>query len=68
MQPNPRKAGYRQREWCEIAGISRAKLYTLPLNLKPKSVLVVGVRMITESPESYYARISALQARAGGDD
>jgi hypothetical protein len=49
------RAGYRLSEWTESAGFSRQKFYTL--KSPPRSVKIDRMRVITESPSDWLARI-----------
>jgi hypothetical protein len=59
-QQNVDQAGYAPAAWCELASISRAKLYQLPAELQPQSVKLGRRRIITESPREYLKRIATL--------
>jgi len=56
------KAGWKMGEYCELVGFGRSKLYTLPLELQPKSVVVGARRVIIEPPSVYLARYAAMQS------
>lgn len=58
------KAGYRLPEWLRHVPISRSKFYNLPPELRPHSVNLAGVMVITEQPPEYLARITAAQQKA----
>jgi hypothetical protein len=53
-------AGYAVRTWAPAAGISRALYYTLPDDLRPRSVTVGARRIIIEAPADWLKRIAAL--------
>jgi hypothetical protein len=48
-------AGYRPSDWAEAAGFSRQKYYAL--DNPPRSVKIDRMRIITESPADWLARI-----------
>lgn len=48
-------AGFRPGDWAEAAGFSRQKYYTL--ENPPKSVKIGRMRIITESPADWLARV-----------
>lgn len=48
-------AGYRPHQWAEAVGFSRQKYYAL--KNPPRSVKIDRMRVITESPADWLARI-----------
>ena len=48
-------AGYRPAGWAEAAGFSRQKFYAL--DHPPRSVKIDRMRIITESPADWLARV-----------
>ena len=55
------RAGYKFEEFARAVSLSRAYLYGLPPELRPRSVKFGSRRVIIEKPEDYLARIAALQ-------
>ena len=51
-------AGYAIARWAPAAGISKALFYTLPDNVRPRSVTVGARRIIIESPADWLKRIA----------
>lgn len=72
MQSTPKKtpparaerAGWQLDEWLPAVSISRAKFYSMPATMRPKSVHLGTRRIIVESPKEYLGRIAALQTSA----
>jgi hypothetical protein len=59
------KAGWGVDEWCKNVDFSRTFFYSLPRHLQPFSVRIGSKkRVITESPQSYLARMAAAQDKA----
>ena len=55
------QAGFTTLAWCQALSISRAKLYQLPGEFQPRSLVLGRRRIITESPREYLQRISKLK-------
>jgi hypothetical protein len=55
------KTGWTIKDFCVSVGISVAKFYTLPNEIAPRKVKLLGRIVIIESPEAYLARIAELQ-------
>jgi hypothetical protein len=55
-------AGFNISKWCPLAGISRARFYTLPPELTPRTVQIGKRRIVIESPREYLHRIAQQQA------
>lgn len=56
------RAGYDIKTWCGAVSISRASFYTLPANLRPRTVKLGKRHIVIEAPENYLNRMAALQA------
>lgn len=54
-------AGRRVPRFLAETGIGRTKLLTLPPELRPHSVLIGRVRIITESPADWLQRVASVQ-------
>jgi hypothetical protein len=61
QQITPSPAGRRIPQFCAETGIGRTKLLTLPQDLRPASLLIGRVRIITESPAAWLDRLSKAQ-------
>lgn len=57
----PFRVGFSLTEWCELTSISRSKLYTLPPDLRPKSIKFGRRKIVIEAPADYLQRIAAAQ-------
>jgi hypothetical protein len=55
------QAGYSPAEWCRRTSISRAAMYALPADLRPRSVKLGRRRIIIEDPAAYLARLARVQ-------
>jgi hypothetical protein len=55
------RAGYNLKDWCESAGFCRATYYNLPPDLQPKSVRILGRRIIIEPPDAYLQRVASRE-------
>lgn len=55
-------AGYRPDPWAQAAGFSRQQYYALTPDIKPRSIKIGGMRIITESPADWLARIGGAHA------
>lgn len=62
QSPQEKPAGRRPPAFCALAGIGRTTLYTLPAELRPKSVLIGKCRIITEDPGEWLARVARAKA------
>ncbi len=51
------KVGFRVKPWCESVSISRATYYVLPVHLRPTAVRIGRIRVITEKPADWLARV-----------
>lgn len=63
MQQASKPAGRRVPQFLAETGLGRTKLLTLPPELRPHSVLIGRVRVITEDPGDWLQRV----AKATGD-
>jgi len=54
-------AGYRPSCWARAVGFSRQKLYALGADIKPHSIKIGRMRIITESPADWLARVGAAK-------
>ncbi len=64
MMTEPTKAGMKLREWLKVVSFSRSKYYTLPDHLRPHSVDIEGMRIITELPAAWLERMAASRPPA----
>jgi hypothetical protein len=55
------QAGHRPEEFARACGFSRATLYRLPAELRPKSVKLAQARIIIEDPAAFLARLGSIQ-------
>lgn len=55
------QAGFKPAEFCALARISRAALYSMPAEMKPASIKFGRARIIIESPHTWLARIARMQ-------
>jgi len=58
------RAGWPITAWCFATSISRAKFYTLPAPLRPKSVQLGKRHIIIEQPGDWLSRLAQAQADA----
>lgn len=58
-------AGRRVPQFLAETGLARTKLLTLPEPLRPRSVLIGRVRIITEQPGDWLERVGKTQADTG---
>jgi hypothetical protein len=59
------RAGWRIREWCRAAGVSRSYYYDLPQSLAPAAI-TLGRRLhiIIESPADWLRRVGTERRAA----
>jgi hypothetical protein len=58
------KAGYKLNEWLAQVGFGRSTYYTLPADMKPRSIKIGASTVVIEQPTDYIARLAAKQIRA----
>ncbi|MCA3069429.1 MAG: hypothetical protein ING90_08595 [Rhodocyclaceae bacterium] len=59
----PFRVGFSLTEWCELTSISRPKLYTLPAELRPKTIKIGRRTIVIEAPADYLKRVAATQEK-----
>jgi len=57
------KAGYKLNEWLAQVGFGRTTFYTLPAEMKPRSIKIGSSTVVIEQPTDYLARLAARQIR-----
>jgi hypothetical protein len=62
------RAGLGLNEFCTAVGYCRATYYNLPLDVRPRSVLIGRRRIIIEQPAEYLARLAGAQNDGAGDE
>lgn len=55
------QVGRRPEEFARACGISRATLYRLPPELRPKSVKLAQARIIIEDPAAFLERLGLIR-------
>jgi hypothetical protein len=55
------KSGRDLASWCNEIGCTRAFIYGLPENQKPRTVKIGRRRFVLETPQEYLERMAATQ-------
>jgi hypothetical protein len=55
------RAGWDISSWCGACGFSRAKYYTLPDDMRPRSLKIGKRHIVIEPPADFLARLAEAQ-------
>ena len=58
------KAGYKLNDWLSQVGFGRSTYYTLPADMKPRSIKIGSSTVVIEQPSDYLARLAAQQIQS----